>query len=62
MSLFSSLSIGNRGLSASQLAINVTGQNISNANTEGYSRKRLSLSADYRSDPAYGEMGLGVDV
>lgn len=62
MSLFEGLSVGNRGLSASQLAINVTGQNISNANTEGYSRKRLALAADYREDGAFGQMGFGVDV
>jgi len=62
MSLFEGLSIANRGLAASQLALNVTGQNISNANTEGYSRKRLALSADYRTDGSYGQMGFGVDV
>lgn len=62
MSLFEGLSVGNRGLAASQLAINVTGQNISNANTEGYSRKRLGTVADYREDGAFGQMGFGVDV
>ncbi len=62
MSLFSSLNIGMRGLNASQQAIDVTGQNISNANTEGYSRKRLDLQADSRADAVYGELGMGVDV
>ncbi|MBN1129518.1 MAG: flagellar hook-associated protein FlgK [Chitinispirillaceae bacterium] len=62
MSLFSILNIGTRALNASQLAMNVTGQNISNADVEGYSRKRLTLAADYRWDPGYGQMGMGVDV
>lgn len=62
MSLFEGLSIGKKALAASQIALNVTGQNISNANTEGYSRKRASLVSDYRLDDAYGQMGFGVDA
>ena len=49
-------------MSASQLAMNVTGQNITNANTEGYSRKRVSVSSDARKDDAFGQMGNGVSV
>ncbi|MBL8027688.1 MAG: flagellar hook-associated protein FlgK [Fibrobacteres bacterium] len=60
--LFGTMNSGIRGLMASQLALSVTSQNISNANTEGYSRKRLNLSADYRQDPAFGQMGFGVTV
>lgn len=62
MSLLSVLTVGTRGLSASQLAMDVAGQNISNADVEGYSRKRLNLSPDYRYDSTYGQMGLGVEV
>jgi len=62
MSLFGSFNIGTRGLGASQLALNITGQNISNANTEGYSRKRLELTADTRRDREFGEMGSGVSI
>jgi flagellar hook-associated protein 1 FlgK len=62
MSLFEGLNIATRGLSASQLAINVTGQNITNAGTEGYSRKRIEQSADWRRDGSYGQMGFGVEV
>ncbi len=62
MSIFDSLSIGTKGLYASQLALNVTGQNISNANTEGYSRKRIDLSSDKRGDTKFGEMGFGVEI
>jgi len=62
MSLFEGLNVATRGLSASQLAINVTGQNITNASTEGYSRKRIEQSAAWRRDGAYGQMGFGVEV
>lgn len=62
MSLFESLSVATRGLAASQLGINVSGQNISNANTEGYSRKRLEQAADWRRDGTFGQMGFGVEV
>lgn len=62
MSLFSVLNIGTRGLAASQLGMDVTGQNISNADVEGYSRKRLNMAASYRYDPQFGQMGFGVEV
>jgi flagellar hook-associated protein 1 FlgK len=62
MGLFSTLHIGSRGLFASQLAMDVTGQNIANADVEGYSRKRLNLRTDYRYDGIYGQVGMGVDV
>jgi len=62
MSLFSVLNVANRGLSASQLGLDVTGQNIANASTEGYSRKRLSLSSQYRADNQFGQMGMGVNI
>lgn len=62
MGLFSVLGIGVRGLAASQLGMDITGQNISNADVEGYSRKRLFMTADYRYDETYGQMGFGVKV
>jgi len=62
MGLFSSLTIGTRGLFAAQLGMDVAGQNISNADVEGYSRKRLNMTADYRYDGQFGQMGFGVDV
>lgn len=44
MSGFSSLNTGIRGLSAAQRAMSVAGQNVVNANTEGYSRQRVELA------------------
>ncbi len=62
MSLFSVLNVATTGLTASQLGMDVAGQNITNADVDGYSRKRLNTSASYRSDGTYGQMGMGVDV
>lgn len=62
MGLLDSLGVGMRGLNASQTAIDVTGQNISNANTEGYSRKRVNMQADSIQSDMYGSKGLGVEV
>ncbi|MFW6253741.1 MAG: flagellar hook-associated protein FlgK [Chitinivibrionales bacterium] len=62
MGLFSVLNVGTRGLAASQLGMDVTGQNISNADVEGYSRKRLNTTASYRGDDSFGQMGFGVEV
>ena len=62
MSLFSALNVGMKGLHAAQVAIDTTGQNIANANTEGYSRKRVEMQADAIQDDVYGQMGIGVEV
>ncbi|HEX2958132.1 MAG TPA: flagellar hook-associated protein FlgK [Chitinispirillaceae bacterium] len=62
MGLFSTLHIGSSGLFASQLAMDITGQNISNADVEGYSRKRLNLCTSYRYDGVNGQVGMGVDT
>ena len=62
MSLFSSLNVGMRGLHAAQVAVDVTGQNISNANTEGYSRKRVEMQGDSIQHDIYGSFGVGVEV
>lgn len=62
MSLSSSLGIGTRGLMASQTALDIVGQNVTNANTEGYTRKRLNLESTSRRDGEFGEMGFGVEM
>jgi flagellar hook-associated protein 1 FlgK len=43
-STFSGIEIGKRAVSAHQQGINVTGHNLSNASTEGYSRQRVEFS------------------
>ncbi|RBY77060.1 flagellar hook-associated protein FlgK [Blastococcus sp. TF02-09] len=45
MSTFSGLNAATTALWASRRALDVTGQNIANVNTEGYSRQRVDLAA-----------------
>lgn len=42
-STFHGLEVSKRGLFAQQSALNTTGHNIANANTEGYSRQRVNM-------------------
>jgi len=61
-SIFNALNIGYTGLNAAQIGINTTGHNISNAETEGYTRQRVITSA---STPLYtepGNVGNGTEV
>lgn len=50
--------IGMSGVRAQRLAIDVTGQNIANVNTEGYSRQRVIM----REDVSGSQLGSGVTV
>lgn len=43
-STFSGLEIGRSGLTAAQVGLHITGQNISNADTPGYSRQRVKTA------------------
>jgi len=54
--------IGKRSLLASQSAIQVTGNNISNANTEGYSRQRVRLEDGLYINTVPGQIGTGVQA
>ncbi len=63
MGLTSSLFIGRTALSASQVALQMTGNNIANAATPGYHRQRITLSPV--SGERYGQnsiIGRGVGV
>jgi len=63
MSLNSILQIGSSAASAYQTAINVTGENISNVNTTGYSRQTAVLETAPQSSPSGGLFqGNGVSV
>ncbi len=50
------------GLQAFQRAISVTGHNISNANTDGYTRQRIELGTRPPSFTGQGYIGNGVQV
>jgi len=61
-SIFNTLSIGYSGLSAAQVGINTTGQNITNAENEGYTRQRVVTSAANPLMTSAGDVGNGVKV
>ncbi|MFK7862707.1 MAG: flagellar hook-associated protein FlgK [Pseudohongiellaceae bacterium] len=50
------------GLKMSQLALSVTGQNIVNANTEGYSRQSITSETSSSQFIGVGYLGAGVTV
>jgi len=54
------LSIGSNALMVQQKGIHVTGNNIANVNTPGYSRQRLNMSNDVPISTGIGLMGSGV--
>lgn len=55
-STFMGLETSKRGLYAQQSALYTTGHNISNANTEGYSRQRVNMT------PTLGYPGVGLNT
>ena len=60
MSVNGLLNIGNNAMRSSQVAINVTGNNVANVNTIGYSRQttRFQEAPTFQSNP--GQMGTGA--
>src|SRR5690554_5415049 len=56
------LQIGISGLRASQAALTVTGHNITNANTEGYSRQEINLSTNSSHLQSGNWVGTGVNI
>ncbi len=62
MVLFGSLNTAYTGLAASQVAVDVTGNNIANANTDGYTRQRAVLNSSPSAVGNPGMIGTGVYV
>ncbi len=60
--MFNMLSIGKKALTATEKNLEVTAHNISNANTEGYSRQRVIQESSIPVSDAHGFYGTGVDV
>ncbi len=58
----SNFSIGISGLDAAKKALDVIGNNIANAATEGYHRQRIDFSPAYSSQQGSILLGGGVDV
>jgi flagellar hook-associated protein 1 FlgK len=61
-SIYGTLNIGKVALSAQQMAIDVTGHNIANVNTEGYTRQRVEMSSTSIQGNQGLTMGAGVKV
>jgi len=69
MSTFGGIEIGKRSLMAHNQLINTAGHNISNADTEGYSRQRVTLGTfeplyrpDLTREETPGQIGQGVNI
>lgn len=62
MGLFSSLRLGNTALRAQQTGIEVTGHNLANVNTEGYTKQRADMSNLQGPNRAGPTTGRGVQV
>jgi len=54
--------IGKKSLFANQAAIEVVGNNISNANTQGYSRQAVRFEDGYYISYSPGQLGTGVNA
>ncbi len=59
---FSILNTAKLGLLSQQLAIEVTGQNIANVQTKGYSRQEVNFEATTPRNFSLGQIGTGVRV
>ena len=62
MSLFGSIGLANNTLQANQIALQVIGQNIANANTPGYIREEVVLTPAATQKKGDLLLGLGVRV
>ncbi|MGE4318866.1 MAG: flagellar hook-associated protein FlgK [Deferribacterales bacterium] len=60
--LLTMLSTGVSGLFATQAQINVSGNNITNIDTEGYTRQRVALSTSLSQVTSKGVFGTGVTI
>lgn len=60
MGINTTLNIGTSGLFAAQTALQVTGDNISNVNTQGYARRELRVEEGISIDFNPGQLGTGI--
>ena len=61
-SIFNTLNIGYSGLSASQVGVNTTSHNITNAESDGYTRQRVVTAASTPIYSAAGNVGNGTQI
>ena len=61
-SIFNTLHIGYSGLTAAQVGIDTTGHNITNTESDGYTRQRVVTSAATPISNRVGAVGNGTDI
>ena len=61
-SIFNALNVGYSGLRTSQVAIDTTGHNISNAQNPDYSRQRVEIEPSAPLNTIPGDVGLGAKL
>jgi flagellar hook-associated protein 1 FlgK len=62
LGLFGTLNLATRSLQAQMTGVEVTGQNLANVNTTGYSRQRVQISASPDISTGIGPEGTGADA
>ena len=62
MSLFSTIQMAGNSLSVNSVALQVVGQNIANANTEGYLREEVLLTPAPTQNFGRYSLGMGVEI
>ena len=60
MSINTLFGIGKSAIAGNQTALNVTGNNIANVNTQGYSRQSVRFEDRYGLNQTPGMLGQGV--
>ena len=60
--LFSTISIGRAGLFAAQIQLDTTAHNISNVNTDGFSRQRVDMTTFAPNVREFGVIGRGPKI
>ena len=62
LGLFNTLNLGARALTAEQVAVEVAGHNLANANNPAYARQRVQIQTSLPTPTSFGMEGTGVQV
>jgi flagellar hook-associated protein 1 len=62
LNLFGTLDMASRSMSAQMTALNVTGQNLANVDTAGYTRQTVDIESSPEISTSIGPEGTGADV
>ena len=62
LGLFNTLNLGARAMTAQQVGVEVTGQNLANANNPAYARQRVQLQTSTPTPTGIGMEGTGVEA